>query len=168
MPEPAEKAPATSEIADDGISKGVFWSTSDPSIRSPGRLRLTKEDSPRVTVFPALFDAYEMIETGRSADGSVLRSPELASDPGPTTVQGNLDEGTPLTLFEAISRNWNGGFTRESQEQRFVGVYAVIGAHLNGIGYQFTALRVRVQTLANPAISSPEPLKNGGEVSWVE
>ncbi|GAA1290325.1 hypothetical protein Psi02_15640 [Planotetraspora silvatica] len=146
---------------------GTFWVATNSSVRSPGHLGLAKQASPSITVSPSLYGFPGVVEMQVANDGSAASASE-STDSGVVTIHGELEGGIPVTLLEALSTNWSGGLTRERQEQRFEGIFTVVGAHLDNVDHQFRGLRVRLQTLTRAAdtASPPVQLGNGGRLAW--
>ncbi|MBE1587858.1 HEPN domain-containing protein [Nonomuraea angiospora] len=160
--------PVTSSTDACGSSiAGTFWRATDPSVRSPGHLELAKQASPSLTVSPSLYGVPGIVTIQVAGDGSVAAKSE-STDPGIVVIHGELEDDIPITLLEARSMKWAGGLTREKQKQRFEGIFAVVGAHLDNVNHHFEGLRVRLQTLTRAAdtASAPVQLGNGGQLFW--
>jgi ApeA N-terminal domain 1 len=129
---------------------GEFWIAQGAGPRRRGVLRLKKRSSPWLTVDGALTSMRLVSETG-SGD-TLLRAQVPVNDRSLYTIHGITDNGVPVTLLEAQTHGYSGGFFQSTQ--------AVVGAHLDGRNHRFAGARMRVQ-------QARELLSSRNDSSWL-
>jgi hypothetical protein len=127
---------------------GEFWLTDAPQIALSGTLRVGPGIRPTVIVEGHFHPMEQLCKETTHPDGSVSR--EFGPGPAnerPITVHGTADDGTPLTLLEALTMNRSGPiFGSGDSQQQFMGIQGIVGIHASGRDHRFDGMRCRVQT----------------------
>jgi hypothetical protein len=164
----------------DGAWSGLFWLADTPDIALPGCLATGHNSAPTVTVEGLFHPMLRLHQEIRHPDGSVSR--EFGPGPAnqhPVTVHGTAEDGTPLTLLEALTTNRSTqGLSDGDSKQQLTGIQAVIGMHLSGRDHRFEDARFHLQTAFSWIASDSQTehsLADGllratldGETRWLE
>lgn len=153
---------------------GRFWLADAPQSALSGTLAVGPGERPTITV-EGLFHAMQQLRSVTThPDGSV--SKEFGPGPAnerPITVHGTADDGTPLTLLEALTTHRSGGmFGPGDSHQQLMGIHAIAGTHATGRDHRFDGMRCRIQSAPSWAPRAghkptEEPLAEGViRASW--